>query len=331
MDAAPERALLGRIASLPDAKPLAVLHTNLLGSLDVGEETHVLAEAAVMLALSRKVTRHLLAGDASTRQPLPDRRELFQTALQEVEALAKSHGEHLYVTCSNALRELFEEVEQGRVPDAHMRDPAPSSGAESGAESDAESDAESEADPAERLTERLAAPTPTERRIVQRTLVCPAGDHRSDRANAFVERERLRCLGQYPAPGEVDPDDDCCWTEEVVEAWNRSFLTIEDVAQIVYDDVHVVTMLLPSGQTIWLSKHHLDERSERYPYPATREEALATRQIGVFRERDGRLVDVAEGATAAYVLVTPDLVRIAKLIHVEARRMDAEEAASGDA
>ena len=320
MDAAPNEPLLVRIANLPDAKPLAVLHTA-LASLDVSEETRALAQAGVMLALSRNVARHLLAGDESTKQPPPNRRELFQTALQEVEALSNSHGEHLYVTCSNALRELFEEVEQGRIPDDRAHDPAPSSSAES--------EAESEADPAERLAERLAAPTPTERRIVQRTLVCPTGDYRTDRANAFVETERLRCLGHYPEPGDDDPEDG--WTEEVVEAWKRSHLTIDDVAHIVYDDVHVLTMLFPSDDTIWLSKDYVDEHSEHYPYPATREEALATRKIGVFRERDGHVVDLAEGNNAEYVLVTPDLVRIAKLIHAEAKRMDAEEDASSDA
>ena len=322
MNAALEKTLLHRIASLPDAEPLAVLHSNTLGSLGVSEETHALAEAAVMLALSRKLTRHLLAGDASTKQPPPGRRELFQTALQEVEVLAKSHGEHIYLTCSNALRELFDEVEQGRIPDERTRDLATSS--------DAESDAGSEASwPFERLAERLAAPTPTERRIVQRTLMCPTGEYRTDRANAFVETERLRCLGHYPEPGDEDSEDG--WTEEVVEAWKRSHLTLEDVAHIVYDDVHVLTMQFPVDDTIWLSKDYLDEHAEHHPYPATREEALATRKIGVFHERDGYVVDLADDYDVEYVLVTPDLVRIAKLIDAEAKRMDAEEDTDSDA
>ena len=160
--------------------------------------------------------------------------------------------------------------------------------------------------------------------------MCPTGEYRTDRANAFVETERLRCLGHYPEPGDDDPDDG--WTEEVVEAWKRSWLTIEDVAHIVYDDVHVLTMLFPSDDTIWLSKDYVDEHSEHYPYPATREEALATRKIGVFHERNGDFFDVAmDGYDNEYVLVTPDLVRIAKLIDAEAKRMDAEGDSDSDA
>ena len=320
MEGASNGTFLERIAELPDVKPLATLTSGILGSLGASEETHALAEAAVMLSLSRSVARHALAGDESAKQSPSNRRERFQTALREIEALAKVHDEHLYVTCCNALRELY--------ADERVRDPERSSDAGSDSGSDVDEDEQLVA----RLAERLAVPMLTERRIVQRTLACPEGGFRTDQANEFVKRERLRCLGMYPEEGGEDESEGVgeYWTNDVVADWNSSFLTIEDVANIVYDDVHVVAMPDTADYMVWLTKAYVDAHAQTHPYPATREEALAARKIGVFCEEDGRAVDVSGGASAAYVLVTPDLVSIAKLIDAEASRID-DEAASGDA
>ena len=191
---------------------------------------------------------------------------------------------------------------------------------------------------------RHQPPTPQERRLAEVVLSRDPAVYTSKAARIYVERELDRADYDYDCDDDSALEDDehtdevCKDRQDYVrETFYEATLTIEDVATAVYDDTPmlVASRLMWNAKagdnTFWLDRVYLDDFKDTNPVPATRAEAIASGDVGIFytgfRDDDA----VTGSGMDGYLLLTPDLVELLKRVHRGALRRNARTAPAATA